>query len=91
MGKTGVLPETFPACAVDIMPNAQIVLNKNSSQLPAAVIVNQDQQIQVRQGVDIACLKGTVYSNQCHGTGTYCFFFFQDCFNDPVISVFQAR
>ena len=51
------------------MSHTRIVLDKDGSQFPAAVVIDQDQQVQIGQGMNITGLKGTVYPDQRYCTG----------------------
>ena len=42
------LIQAIPACAVDIMPHPRVFLDKSLPQLPSPVVVDQNQQVQIR-------------------------------------------
>ena len=85
-----VLPQAFPVCAVDIMSHTQVFLDKSFSQLPSPVIIDQDQQVQVRQRMDISRLKRSVDSDQCDRPRAYRLFLPDDSVNDFPVPVFQC-
>ena len=85
----GVLPQAFPGRTVDIMPHAQVFLDKSFSQLPSAVVIDQDQQVKVRQRMNISRLKGSVDSDQRDRPRAYRLFLPDDRVNDFPVSDLQ--